>query len=330
MNAPFEITFNLTSFIGSLLKFKDPSSKLNLEKILKSQTGHENCILGYKARYLIYLSFKALKARSKKTKVLINNLTLPLIVDAIQLAGCEPVFIDCNTDLQIDFSQLKNKIKDDVLAIYVSHLFGTYQSINFIKNEFPQIYVFEDFCQAFPFPQKIKINSDFCLFSFGFLKDLAFLSGGAVTISDKEIHNIMMINFHKEFHKPSIKVIMLDLVSLVVAKIAIAKWSPLVLKKLIFKKKRKTIKAGDFFWMMDFQSTYLTNKFEKAQSSVLARKNLHLKHDGFYNGYRKISLEKKTSRDFFRPSVECLHFRTGLRDKDFPISLQIANNIFFE
>ena len=121
------------------------------------------------------------------SKVGVQPLTCPTVLESIENAGCEVVFIDINYQFLIDENSLKDKI-DSINALIVTHTFGAVCDIDRIRSIAGDKILIEDCSHAF-LSRFEDINlagkkADFSLFSFGFAKFPSAVRGGFVIVNN--------------------------------------------------------------------------------------------------------------------------------------------------
>ena len=117
------------------------------------------------------------------SKVGVQPLTCPTVLESIENAGCKVVFIDINNQFIIDEKSLKDKI-DRIDALIVTHTFGVVSDIDRIKKITGDKLLIEDcahaFLSKFSDGNIAGTKADFALFSVGFAKFPSLVRGGYV------------------------------------------------------------------------------------------------------------------------------------------------------
>jgi hypothetical protein len=85
----------------------------------------------------------------KSKKVIIPTYTCEDILTAVLNAGCEPIIVDCNKNLQIDIASVL-KVIEDADTIIIPHMFGIQNQISPFKNF--NIKIIEDLSQCHGLP----------------------------------------------------------------------------------------------------------------------------------------------------------------------------------
>lgn len=85
------------------------------------------------------------------------------VMNAVEQAGCRPVFLDVTDGLKLDLDDLWAK-KEEFSAVVVSHLFGIVSDVKVIKERFPELIVIEDCAHAYG---QEDLFGDFAVFSIG-------------------------------------------------------------------------------------------------------------------------------------------------------------------
>lgn len=117
-----------------------------------------------------------------KLKVGVQPLTCKTVLDAIQNAGHQIVFVDINDDLVIDLADLSRK-KNNIDVLIVTHTFGYPVDTSEIKKVFDNKIVIEDCAHSFLSKLNGQLTGqfgDFSIFSFGSGKFPNALEGGFV------------------------------------------------------------------------------------------------------------------------------------------------------
>ncbi|MCX7927446.1 MAG: DegT/DnrJ/EryC1/StrS family aminotransferase [Candidatus Omnitrophica bacterium] len=141
------------------------------------------CNSGISAFYLV---LEALKRISPREEVIIPAYTAGSLVVAIKKAGLKPVLCDISLlDFNMDEGCLHKVISENTLAVVLVHMFGIpMQGIETLRQKIPpQVFLIEDFCQAFGSRIKDKplgVFGDVSFSSFNRGKNLCLLSGGVI------------------------------------------------------------------------------------------------------------------------------------------------------
>lgn len=107
------------------------------------------------------------------------------VMNAIEQANCNPVFIDVNEDLTIDVEDLKRKA-DGMSVLIVTHLFGIVNNVQRIKKEFPTLLIIEDCAHAYGIDH---LYGDFVTFSFGQGKLPSLGNGGMLVVNNDRYYD---------------------------------------------------------------------------------------------------------------------------------------------
>jgi CDP-6-deoxy-D-xylo-4-hexulose-3-dehydrase len=135
----------------------------------------------------LLLSFLLREKCHNKTEVLVPAVTWPTQIWSIIVAGFTPVLVDVDPNtLNIDYNDLRSKITDKTVAMFLVHLMGNpcdMDIVHTISNE-NDLYVLEDCCEGLGASfNGIKIGN-FGLggaFSFFFSHHITTMEGGMVT-----------------------------------------------------------------------------------------------------------------------------------------------------
>ena len=100
------------------------------------------------------------------------------VFNAVEQAGCTPVFLDVTENLTLDFEDLKHKAST-MSALVVTHLFGIVNDVQQIKSAFPNLIIIEDCAHAYGIEQ---LYGDFATFSIGQGKLPSIGDGGILKV----------------------------------------------------------------------------------------------------------------------------------------------------
>ena len=103
------------------------------------------------------------------------------VMNAVAQAGHEVVFIDVDDGLKIDLGDLRRK-SVGMKALIVTHLFGIFNDIKAIRDEFPQLPVIEDCAHTFG----KEIIGDFGVYSIGQGKLPSLGDGGILVVKNQK------------------------------------------------------------------------------------------------------------------------------------------------
>ena len=148
--------------------------------------------------FIVILEF--LKEKNlKKNEILICAYNLEEMVEIAKLLKFETKFIDINANSGvIDFNLIKNNISEKTSAILFTNMFNRYEDLielkNFCKNQ--DILLIEDlaiYFGNFSLVENKKIYAgsiaDVSILSFGIMKNVSAIYGGAMLTSNLEIYN---------------------------------------------------------------------------------------------------------------------------------------------
>ena len=100
------------------------------------------------------------------------------VMNAVEQAGCKPVFLDVTDELTLDLDDLRKK-SGQIEALIVTHLFGIVNNVKAIKAEFPELLIVEDCAHAYGID---KLYGDFAIFSIGQGKLPSIGDGGILKV----------------------------------------------------------------------------------------------------------------------------------------------------
>jgi len=123
------------------------------------------------------------------SKVGIQPLTCPTVIEAIYLANCKPVFVDIDTNFAISPETLIYKI-EKIDALILTHTFGIPAQVEKIKDLLNGKLLIEDCAHAFlTFTEKKNWAGsigDYSIFSYGFGKFPNAIRGGFLKINNED------------------------------------------------------------------------------------------------------------------------------------------------
>lgn len=135
------------------------------------------------ARSGLLLALQAL-GLPRGSRVGVMALNCHTVMNAVAQAGCRPVFIDVDNNLQLDQEDLQRK-SDGLRALIVTHLFGILNDIQAIQQSFPNLIIIEDCAHAFGKP----IEGGFGVYSIGQGKMPSLGDGGILLVNDTNFIN---------------------------------------------------------------------------------------------------------------------------------------------
>jgi len=156
---------------------------MNLESKLAKQFNSPFCLYTANGTSALYLCFLEAKKRAKR-KLLIPNITCPVVVVAALKAGLNVEFGDINlNDYTLDLKLLKEQFfKNPFDCILITHIYGHLckeELFDFcIQNN---IFIIEDSAQTY----KVNPKADLSILSFGWTKFLQNPLGGGCILSSK-------------------------------------------------------------------------------------------------------------------------------------------------
>ncbi len=102
------------------------------------------------------------------------------VMNAIEQAGCKPVFVDITEGMTIDMEDLARK-REQMQVLIVTHLFGIINDVKEIKKRYSDLIIIEDCAHCF----EHEIEGEFGVYSVGQGKFPAIGDGGVLrTISN--------------------------------------------------------------------------------------------------------------------------------------------------
>lgn len=177
--------FSLSDFVISLYGiFKtDPDMTF-----MNSLFGSGNIYFVNHARTGLRLLLTSLQL-GPNAKIGVQAYNCHTVFKAIQNAGLNPIFIDVNSDFQIDTCDLERK-KDNLEALIVTHTFGIPADMQKIQEIIPDKPIIEDCAHGFLSRYKNKLVGTFgdaAIFSMGKGKFPSIGPGGFVVINNEAL-----------------------------------------------------------------------------------------------------------------------------------------------
>ena len=99
------------------------------------------------------------------------------VANAVEQAGCTPIFVDVTEDLHIDVQHLSKQPLD---AIVVTNLFGLYNELDAIRQAQPNAAIIVDNAHGYGLP----VEGDFCVYSINQGKFPALGEGGILYVNN--------------------------------------------------------------------------------------------------------------------------------------------------
>ena len=188
----FNLYLNFKTLIKSFFVNKKNSEKIiikNLKKILKKKY----VVLTAMCRVSFYLILNYLRKKNKKNEIIMINYNLKEMTDIVSFCGFKLVFINLNKNCSINFKDLKSKIRKKNSAIVCTNMFNNLNDSLKLRKicKKNKIYLIED--NAIYFGNNEKLNNkkifagsigDTSIFSFGLMKRLSSIDGGAIATND--------------------------------------------------------------------------------------------------------------------------------------------------
>lgn len=135
-------------------------------------------------RSAVLLALRALKLPTgARVGVMVYN--CHTVMNAIEQAGCIPVFVDVDDNLNLDIHDLEGKA-DGMSALVVTHLFGIVNDVARIKELFPGLVIIEDCAHAYGIE---NIIGDFATFSLGQGKLPSIGDGGLLLVRNEKYYD---------------------------------------------------------------------------------------------------------------------------------------------
>lgn len=143
------------------------------------------------ARSGLLLALQSLELpKGSKVGVMVYN--CHTVMNAVAQAGHEPIFIDIDDGMRLNFNDLRKK-SVGMKALIVTHLFGIENDIGAVRSEFPQLIVVEDCAHAFG----KEIVGDFGVYSIGQGKLPSLGDGGILTVNNEKFADAVKALYDK-------------------------------------------------------------------------------------------------------------------------------------
>ena len=182
--------FYLTILFGF---FKNDKKNLiiHLSRIFKTN----NFLLFSQGRVALYDCLKFEIASAQKNEIIVSPYTLPEVINVIINLNAKPIFVDLDLKTGLpNIEEVKKKINKNTLAVIITHLYSSESSIKkfatFIKQN--SLCLIEDcainFGSTVRYKNKTKALGtlgDYGFFSFGMMKNICLMNGGALYVKDK-------------------------------------------------------------------------------------------------------------------------------------------------
>lgn len=171
-------------------KWKNGNDVEALEKDLAGYIGVSHGIAFNSGRTALYASLKALGIK-KGDEVIVQGYTCISVPNAVIWAEARPVYVDIESDFNIDPEKIREKISPKTKCIIVQNTFGKPADIKRImkiarKNN---LFVIEDCAHALGSEvegKKVGSFGDISIFSFGRDKVISSVAGGAAATESEE------------------------------------------------------------------------------------------------------------------------------------------------
>ena len=208
-----KIYMKISNFIKAFFKSYS-KSKLNVENIIKNKLERKYVHLTGMCRTGLIIILDYLKEKDQsKNEILVCSYNLKEMIDIIRLRNFKIKFLDINVDNGIiTLDDIKKYYNKNTAALLFTNMFNDYEYLNEIKYfcNSNNILLIEDSAiyygnYSLQKNQKKYAGSigDVSLLSFGIMKNVSALFGGAITTSDENISLFInkKLNEFKDFPK---------------------------------------------------------------------------------------------------------------------------------
>jgi dTDP-4-amino-4,6-dideoxygalactose transaminase len=304
-------------------KWKQGQTVEVLEKKFQEKMNLGQCFSFNSGRSCLLAAFFAIKI-AEGDEIIVQSFTCNAVINPILKFKAKPVYVDIDSNLNMDLSRIEEKITSRTKAIIVQHTFGWPAKIEEIKKicEKHNLILIEDCAHALGG----KINNKFCgsfgdisFFSFGRDKIISSVYGGMLCVNKKELA-LEISNFSKQTNYPKnswifqqllhpilTNLLILPFYGMIIGKIFMALFVNLnILSKSVTKNENQGILPEYFPYKLPNALAVLAlNQFEKLEKFNIHRRKIAM----FYNKELESIPEYKI-------------VFSGLENNDYPIYLK--------
>lgn len=172
-------------------RWKTGKAQNNAQKWLQEYFAVEDVYLIDSGRSALSVALEALGV-TKDDEVLVQAFTCTVVINAITRLGAKPIYVDIQSDYNIDPEDLKRKITSRAKALIIQHTFGNpadMDALLHIAKEY-ELATVEDCAHALGSKfdgKKLGTFADIGIFSFGSDKVISCVRGGALVVNTKEV-----------------------------------------------------------------------------------------------------------------------------------------------
>ena len=189
--------YKFTQAIKHCFATGDENDSALLQKLLVDRYHGKKSLLFSRGRDALASGIRT--ATGGSGSVIITSLTCYSVVDAVKVAGCQPVFTDISSDtLQTDLNELEAIIKTSkAKAIVIQNTLGIPIDIERVQSlaKKYQLVIIEDIAHAvgghYSDGSEIGSVGDLTVLSFGRDKLLDTINGGALVIRSEKLSNVI-------------------------------------------------------------------------------------------------------------------------------------------
>ncbi len=188
-----------------------------LERELQEWSGMPHVVCCSSGTAALHLALEAMRGQNRGTRVILGDFNMIAVPRAVSLAGMEPIFVDCDSDLCINTQKVDEVVWDidranmfgQGYAIIATHIYGRQCKMDDLANSATDClyYLIEDLAEAHgvnPHPQ-----TDAACWSFFKNKIIAGEEGGAVGFRDpkhaalaRQLRSLGFTDDHDFVHVP--------------------------------------------------------------------------------------------------------------------------------
>lgn len=178
-----------------------------IEKKLQDYLGSGEVIGFDSGRTALYFAMKYLNLTSGQ-EVLVQAYTCVVVINSIIHAGGMPVYVDIESDFNMDPNDVERKITSRTRAIIIQHTFGNATDLDKLLEiaKKHNLAVIEDCAHSLGGTYKGKkfgTFGDMAIFSFGSDKIISCVRGGALLVKDSSVAHVIR-NYRDQLPTPSI------------------------------------------------------------------------------------------------------------------------------
>ena len=192
----FNLYISFFGFLKSLFMNSSESQK-KLDKFIKKTTSKKYVVFTSMCRGAFYIVLKYLSKFKNKNEIIMASYNLKEMTDMVKSANHKLIMLNLSNNYTYNLVELKKNINKNTAAIILTNMFNDLEFTLQIKKlcERKGVMLIEDNA-IYAGNHGIKNNrkiysgeiSDISLFSFGLVKNICSLDGGAIATNDKNLY----------------------------------------------------------------------------------------------------------------------------------------------